>query len=690
MEVVAVLLGANASLTAVTAKGRTALYLASSSGHTQVVQLLLANGADPFTPDGDGSLPLHVACRGNHMKTAARLLRGRRTPAHLNAPDGSSHTPLHLASKLGHAQMVALLLKAGADVDARTDTQRTPLHLAVRNGHTQVLEQLLAAGADPAALFESEGLANGLHVAALYNQPATLEVLLPAITAATGRGVVDVKYQGMTPLHWAVEKGHASCVKVLLEAGADLGEVYGAEAVSLEGVSLEGMSVLHRAVQLQYAAMVPLLATPRSMCCLWQGMTPLHWAVEKGHTSCVEALLAAGADPGEVCGEEAVSPDGVSLEGMSVLHRAVQLHNAAYVPLLATPRSMCCMWEGQTPLHCALRLGKPGLEMAQALVAARSPAGVVGGDGTTAMSLAGSSLVTAIRALLPGMVRNECWRYKRLQQGNEGQQQQQGVGQQQEPAAVLAAVVEGVSLLVRITTATGVEARTEPVAHCFQVVLDVLGGAVGGNLLQQVLNRLQRPPPTASSTSQHNHAVTLTLYRILHGRWLAELRPLIQMRGRVALRLQGLVTQPPQLPAQRQSRQQMLSNACSLPPATAQLKAQASAAAAAGKWPLFVQLLEQLEGLHSYSAYFVRSKVAHALVDGRALQPEGLCEALLGAWEAAQQDVASRTKRELADAVVGAVRVWQLRQKPRQQQPQQQVVAVEGGKRQRTGKARGR
>jgi ankyrin repeat protein len=569
LEVVAVLLRANASLTAVTNKGQTPLLLASSNGHEQVVRLLLSKGADPFTPDETGSLPLHVACRGNHTQTAVRLLDGRQTPAHVNAADGDHYTPLHLASSMGYRYLVAMLLKAGADVDARTDTQRTPLHLAIGKGHLLVLKQLLAAGADPAALFQDGGPGNGLHVAAMHGRDAALEVLLPAITAAAGRSVVDAEYQGLTPL---------------------------------------------------------------------------HWAVEQGHTWCAEALLRAGADPDTLYGAGARSPDGASsLAGASVLHRAVQLGERTLVRRLATPANMSSCWEGQTPLHCALRLGVAGLEMVWALMHARSPAGVVGADGTTAMSLAGSSSEAAIRGQLPGMVRKECQRIKAMQQAQAGPQQQQQQGQgQQEAAAVLAAVVEGVSCLVRATAATG--GRPGTVASCFHTVMGVLGPAQGGGLLQQVLGRVRGTP-----TAGHPNTVTLFLYRLLHGEWMAEVKPLLEHRFRVTHRFQRLVTQPPQ--PQPQRTWQMGAAGWVAAQAT-EAKEQALAAAGAGEWPLFVRLLEQVAALRPASATFVLNQVAQAMVVEGVPSCMGLCEALLAAWVAARQGLASRMQRERADVVL--------------------------------------
>uniref|UniRef100_A0A3Q2CDR0 Uncharacterized protein n=1 Tax=Cyprinodon variegatus TaxID=28743 RepID=A0A3Q2CDR0_CYPVA len=53
-------------------------------------------------------------------------------------------TPLHVAALHGHSSIAALLIRHGANVNARTNQNATPLHLASQNSHVQVEEQLLS------------------------------------------------------------------------------------------------------------------------------------------------------------------------------------------------------------------------------------------------------------------------------------------------------------------------------------------------------------------------------------------------------------------------------------------------------------------------------------------------------------------------------------------------------------------
>ena len=64
------------------------------------------------------------------------------------APLQDGHTPLHCASENGHAGMAEVLIKAGADLNAKDRDGRTPLHDASEKGQAGTAEVLIKAGAD--------------------------------------------------------------------------------------------------------------------------------------------------------------------------------------------------------------------------------------------------------------------------------------------------------------------------------------------------------------------------------------------------------------------------------------------------------------------------------------------------------------------------------------------------------------
>lgn len=56
----------------------------------------------------------------------------------VNSCNVDGFTPLHVAALHGHSALAALLIRHGANVNARTNQSATPLHLASQNSHVQV------------------------------------------------------------------------------------------------------------------------------------------------------------------------------------------------------------------------------------------------------------------------------------------------------------------------------------------------------------------------------------------------------------------------------------------------------------------------------------------------------------------------------------------------------------------------
>ena len=75
----------------VTEDGRTPLHMAAAKGHTEVVKLLLAKGAQPDVKAKDGSTPLHLAAEGGFKDIVELLLTAQKAapaPAAAGAPSG--------------------------------------------------------------------------------------------------------------------------------------------------------------------------------------------------------------------------------------------------------------------------------------------------------------------------------------------------------------------------------------------------------------------------------------------------------------------------------------------------------------------------------------------------------------------------------------------------------------------------
>ncbi|MBI3927889.1 MAG: ankyrin repeat domain-containing protein [Armatimonadetes bacterium] len=142
------LLGARVSPEATDEAGRTSLMLACDRGDLEMVELLLAAGADPAAREPDtGESALHCAVRRGNPGIVKTLLAAGADPDLPDTWEGS--TPLALAASQGDLPLVELLLEAGADPERADHNGETPLDSARRRGRAGVCRRLeTSPGAD--------------------------------------------------------------------------------------------------------------------------------------------------------------------------------------------------------------------------------------------------------------------------------------------------------------------------------------------------------------------------------------------------------------------------------------------------------------------------------------------------------------------------------------------------------------
>ncbi|KAG2412890.1 hypothetical protein HFD88_010447 [Aspergillus terreus] len=159
--------------------GLTPLIYAARGGHERIINMLLGrDGFQNYLKDNDGRTVLLHASEGGHVAAVRIFLTRTKIGPDIQDKDGK--TPLLLASMNGHEEVARALLAYGAEVETSTKFDETPLWVAALNGHEGVVRLLLP------------------------HNPSKLDW-----TDRTGR----------TLLHWAVIKGHASVVGLLLDYG---------------------------------------------------------------------------------------------------------------------------------------------------------------------------------------------------------------------------------------------------------------------------------------------------------------------------------------------------------------------------------------------------------------------------------------------------------------------------------------
>jgi len=145
LDIVRELLKNGAYVNAKNNVGETALIKASEKGHKDIVDLLLAWGADwNVRTDDEGYAPLHSAASSGHKDIVDLLLeRG----ASVETRDFYSRTPLHYAAAGGQRDVVELLLtKYSENLNAPDYYDKKPLYYAAGNGHKDVVELLRQHG----------------------------------------------------------------------------------------------------------------------------------------------------------------------------------------------------------------------------------------------------------------------------------------------------------------------------------------------------------------------------------------------------------------------------------------------------------------------------------------------------------------------------------------------------------------
>ena len=134
------------------------IHEAAEDGDIKRVKQHLVEGVDVNAKYKDGWTPLHMAAEGGHREIVDLLIaKGADINATAGAGgDGEGWTPLHEAAEEGHKKVVGLLILKGADINVKNGDGRTPLDLAIKHKNAEIADILRKHGGKKSGELKAE------------------------------------------------------------------------------------------------------------------------------------------------------------------------------------------------------------------------------------------------------------------------------------------------------------------------------------------------------------------------------------------------------------------------------------------------------------------------------------------------------------------------------------------------------
>ncbi|KAH9870583.1 hypothetical protein IAQ61_006059, partial [Plenodomus lingam] len=364
VDAVNFLAGIGLDLNSICSMGRTPLTLAAERGHTTIVKLLLAKGAELAKQSYNGGTALTWAANYGHLDTVKYLLEEGLDVNHL---DSAGLTALWVASNAGHVQTVEFLISKGADINCVSIDPKgiTPVSTSARSGRTDVVRALLRNGAD-LELPDHAGIRT-LEATMTAGHMDTVKVLLedlgspgyPKDSLALQIAMADTRNCAVSLMAACSlvfphvqprpkEQGDVAWIDWVLQLGGNL--------VRPKAISI----MLHVALTSQDGKVVEELlrlgADPNMFLPGRRGQTPLAIAIGLCDIDLVGKLLMHGADPVGRVDRYAEDDETALQQAVVVMGDGKDIHDkAAIVNLLLTDKR-CKVNQGESTRYTAFSM----------------------------------------------------------------------------------------------------------------------------------------------------------------------------------------------------------------------------------------------------------------------------------------------------------------------------------------------
>ncbi|CAF1364637.1 unnamed protein product, partial [Adineta ricciae] len=259
--------------------------------------------------EADGLTALSIAAGKKH-KTLTEIL-ATCPEVDVNKASLSGITPLLMVAEVGWPDILDILLQRGAVVDSAPSGKRaednkiagsTPLIGATKYNHPECVKRLLAHHANPN--HQNQSGISALMLAAEQGYFDCVKLLVQAGAdlelAPSGQLALTMNLCGQTPLFCAAKEGRIDIVKYLLDRGANprVQNHYGVSALWIPAQKgmLQVVELLLNAGADTHVAPFGNLADELNI----TGWTPLYAAMKSRKFDVVKLLLKRGADPNAV------------------------------------------------------------------------------------------------------------------------------------------------------------------------------------------------------------------------------------------------------------------------------------------------------------------------------------------------------------------------------------------------------
>ena len=267
--------------------GDTVLILAAKKGSKAIVELLLANKADPNISNHRGNTALMFAARNRHMEIVKLLIDNK---ADLNIKtDQYGETALMLAAKGGHTDIAKLLIANKADPNIKSRMKETALFYAARGRHMEIVKLLIENNVN--INIKNKNGQSSLTFAAFYERKEIVKFLIE--NKATKSNI------------------NTALINVVIQGQKEMAELFIENKADLNITTKDSYTVLMFALLYGRLEIAKLLiennADPNIK--TNDGKTALFYAAKQGYMRVAELLIENGADPNPAdnSGETALS-----------------------------------------------------------------------------------------------------------------------------------------------------------------------------------------------------------------------------------------------------------------------------------------------------------------------------------------------------------------------------------------------